>query len=99
MVSLLQKQTSGIRRLGAAALDLAYVAAGRYDGFWEANLKKWDIAAGVLLVTEAGGVVTDFEGESKYLDSGNVVAAPNDVHREMLPVVTHCYGFAVKGPG
>jgi len=72
MTLLLQKKTSGIRRLGAAALDLAYVAAGRYDGFWEANLQKWDIAAGVLLVSEAGGLVSDFNGQSDFLESGNV---------------------------
>ena len=91
MTALLGKKTSGIRRLGAAALDLAYVAAGRYDGFWEAGLKKWDIAAGVLLVAEAGGFVTDFKGECDYLNSGNVVAATKSVHLDMLPVVKGCY--------
>jgi myo-inositol-1(or 4)-monophosphatase len=65
---------SGIRRAGAAALDLAYVAAGRVDGFWEIGLKAWDIAAGALLITEAGGMISDFQGKEDHLISGNVVA-------------------------
>lgn len=91
MVGLLHEQTSGIRRLGAAALDLAYVAAGRYDGFWEANLKVWDIAAGVLIVTEAGGVVTDLHGGDDYLMSGHVLAAPSGVHVDMLNIIKAHY--------
>lgn len=66
-------RVSGIRRAGAAALDLAYVAAGRVDGFWEAGLKAWDIAAGSLLTTEAGGKVSDFWGTEDYLQNGHVV--------------------------
>ncbi len=68
------KQTAGIRRAGAASLDLAYVAAGRLDGFWEIGLSQWDIAAGVLLVREAGGLLGDFKGGSSYMDTGNIVA-------------------------
>jgi len=71
----LTAQTTGIRRAGAASLDLAYVAAGRVDGFWELGLASWDIAAGSLLVQEAGGLVTDLNGGATYLDSGNIVAA------------------------
>lgn len=71
----LTSQTTGIRRAGAASLDLAYVAAGRVDGFWELGLASWDIAAGSLLVQEAGGLVTDLDGGTNYLDSGNIVAA------------------------
>jgi len=67
-------QTAGIRRPGAAALDLAYVAAGRLDGFWEIGLKPWDLAAGTLLINEAGGFVTDFNGGNKWLETGNLVA-------------------------
>lgn len=93
MTDLLSQQTSGLRRLGAAALDLAYIAAGRYDGFWEANLKAWDIAAGALLVIEAGGVVTDLKGEENYLESGNVLAANPGVHKDMLAVTKACYPF------
>jgi myo-inositol-1(or 4)-monophosphatase len=68
-------QAAGIRRAGSAALDLAYVAAGRLDGFWEIGLNAWDMAAGVLLIREAGGIVTDFSGEGNYLETGNVIAA------------------------
>lgn len=91
MEDLLALQTSGIRRLGAAALDLAYIACGRYDGFWEANLQSWDIAAGALLVTEAGGVVSELDGSAGYLESGNIVAATNSVHRAMLDVTVNRY--------
>ena len=66
--------SAGIRRLGSAALDLAYTACGRFDGFWEMRLNPWDIAAGSLLVQEAGGNVSDFDGSGRYLYSGNVVA-------------------------
>jgi myo-inositol-1(or 4)-monophosphatase len=72
--------TSGVRRLGAAALDLAYVAAGRYDGFWEFGLFPWDIAAGLLLVREAGGFVSDLAGGQTMMTSGNVLAANGHLH-------------------
>jgi len=72
--------TSGVRRFGAATLDLAYVAAGRCEGFWEIGLKPWDIAAGMILVREAGGYVSDFDGSANPLDSGNVVAANDHLH-------------------
>lgn len=73
-------QVAGIRRFGAATLDLAYVAAGRYDGYWEAGLNAWDIAAGVLLVREAGGYVTDFKGSQDVLKTGDVIAANDHLH-------------------
>jgi myo-inositol-1(or 4)-monophosphatase len=72
--------TSGVRRLGAAALDLAYVAAGRYDGFWEFGLFPWDIAAGLLLVREAGGFVSDLAGGQTMMTSGDVLAANGHLH-------------------
>ncbi len=77
----------GVRRAGAAALDLAYVAAGRLDGFWEFGLQPWDIAAGALLVREAGGMVADAEGGDAYLASGDVLAGSPRVLREMLTTV------------
>jgi myo-inositol-1(or 4)-monophosphatase len=89
--ALLAYQTSGIRRLGAAALDLAYVAAGRYDGFWEAGLKPWDIAAGALIVQEAGGQVCDFVGGTDFLSSGNIVAACPTLIDDMIKVTSGCY--------
>lgn len=79
--------TAGIRRPGSAALDLAYVACGRVDGYWELNLKPWDIAAGALIVQEAGGIVTDFMGGEKFLDSGNIVAANPKMLKEMAKVI------------
>jgi myo-inositol-1(or 4)-monophosphatase len=81
------KDVAGIRRMGAASLDLAYVAAGRFEGFWEAGLQPWDIAAGVLLVREAGGFVTDFKGDKNVLASGNVVAANAKLHKQFLDLV------------
>jgi len=71
-------QTSGVRRMGAAALDLAYVAAGRFDGFWETGLQPWDIAAGLLLVREAGGFVTDLAGRAEEALTARTVVAAND---------------------
>lgn len=91
MQALLAYETSGIRRLGAAALDLAYVAAGRYDGYWEAKLKPWDIAAGALLVKEAGGQVCDFAGGEEYLASGNIVAACPSLINDMISVTSRYY--------
>jgi myo-inositol-1(or 4)-monophosphatase len=80
-------QTSGIRRPGSAALDLADVAAGRFDGFWEQRLSAWDVAAGVLLVREAGGVVTDFAGRAIGAEPGPVVAGNPAIHEWLLRVV------------
>ena len=76
--------SAGVRRFGSAALDLAYVAAGRFDGFWEHGLKNWDIAAGILLVREAGGFVSDFTSRDRVMHSGDVVAANPSLHAELL---------------
>jgi myo-inositol-1(or 4)-monophosphatase len=76
----LMKDTAGIRRAGAAALDLAWVACGRMDGFWELGLLPWDMAAGVLLIQEAGGIVTDLEGGTRYFETGNLIAANPKLH-------------------
>ena len=76
-----------MRRGGSAALDLAYVAAGRMDGFWEFGLKPWDIAAGELLLKESGAIMTDFNGGNDYMKSGNVVAANPKLLKEMLTVL------------
>ena len=81
-------QTAGVRRFGSAALDLAYVAAGRYDGFWERALSPWDLAAGMLLVREAGGFVTDFAGNhDTVLYGGDTVAANAGLHAALLGMV------------
>jgi myo-inositol-1(or 4)-monophosphatase len=78
---------SGIRRPGAAALDLAWVAAGRLDGFWEIGLSPWDMAAGVLLVREAGGLVGDLDGGEKFLDNGRIVASNGKIFGAILKVL------------
>ena len=79
--------SAGVRRMGTASLDLAFVAAGRYEGFWEAGLKPWDIAAGLLLVQEAGGFVTDFAGGKSMLATGDVVAGNPKVHKPFLDLL------------
>lgn len=76
-------QTCGIRRLGSAAMDLAWVAAGRADGFWEYDLKPWDIAAGALLVQEAGGVISNLDGSDLDLMSGSILAAPKGIYSKL----------------
>lgn len=87
MFRALTTECAGIRRAGAAALDLAYVAAGRLDGFWEIGIMEWDMAAGILLIKEAGGVVTDFSFNDNYLESGNVIAGSPKMHQLMYGLI------------
>jgi myo-inositol-1(or 4)-monophosphatase len=87
MLRPVMEKAAGVRRPGAAALDLAYVAAGRYDGFFELGLKPWDVAAGSLLITEAGGLVGNLQGEADYLFSGEVLAAPPKVFSQMVSLL------------
>jgi myo-inositol-1(or 4)-monophosphatase len=93
----LMPQVAGIRRFGAAALDLAWVAAGRYDGFWELNLKQWDIAAGLVLVREAGGFITDPQGGDAYYAEGNVVAGNQALQAKLREVVADGIAAAEAG--
>ncbi len=79
--------TAGVRRAGAACLDLAYVAAGRLDGFWEIGLSEWDMAAGVLLIQEAGGMVGELDGDTRYLESGNLVCGTPKVYAALLKAI------------
>lgn len=88
MLGHVLENTAGIRRPGAAALDLAYVAAGRLDGFWEFGLKVWDIAAGSLLIREAGGLISELQGNGDYLESGNVVAGTPKIHDALKKLLT-----------
>jgi myo-inositol-1(or 4)-monophosphatase len=81
------EKTAGQRRPGAASLDLAYVATGRYDGFWEFGLSPWDMAAGSLLISEAGGLVSDLAGDANYLQTGNVVAGTPKVFAPLLKLI------------
>ncbi|HHQ49423.1 MAG TPA: inositol monophosphatase [Acidobacteria bacterium] len=80
-------QSKAVRRAGAAALDLAYTAAGLFDGFFEFQLSPWDIAAGALMVREAGGVVSDMDGGDRFLKTGDVLCGPAGVHRQVLGIV------------
>jgi len=80
------RSTSGLRRAGSASLDLVYTASGRYDGFFEVGLKPWDLAAGALVVMEAGGIVTDVRGGPDFLEEGSVVAAGSRLHPAMLAI-------------
>lgn len=88
MFKIMTENCAGMRRAGSAALDLAYVAAGRLDGFFEKTLKPWDIAAGSLLITEAGGLVGNFSGESDYLHQGDVLAGSPKVFGQMVSLLS-----------
>jgi myo-inositol-1(or 4)-monophosphatase len=85
--SAMQQQVAGLRRFGAAALDLAWIAAGRLDGYWERDLKPWDMAAGSILVREAGGFVTDCDGGTDMFGTGHVAAGNEAIHKELLRVL------------
>ena len=76
-----------IRKFGSGSLDMAYVAAGRCDGFWARNLNYWDIAAGIILVKEAGGFVTDFYGENKYLENKTILVTNSKINKEMIEIL------------
>jgi myo-inositol-1(or 4)-monophosphatase len=88
-LSTIMSEVAGLRRTGSAALDLAWTAAGRFDGYWERNIKAWDIAAGAVLVREAGGFVTDVDGSDRMLDTGNVLAGNVSIHKAMLGLLNH----------
>ena len=88
--------TPGVRRCGSAALDLASVAAGRFDGFWERGLNPWDVAAGILLVREAGGVVTDMDGGARPMEIGSLIASNELLHPQFLKLLTEA-GKGVQG--
>ena len=90
------RSTSGIRRPGSAALDLAYVAAGWFDGFWEIGLSKWDIAAGALIVKEAGGIVSDFNQKQAWLKTGNIIASNAKIYDNFLAIIQKNMSQALK---
>ena len=76
-----------LRKMGSASLDMAYVAAGRCDGFWQRNLNYWDIAAGIILVKEAGGFVTDIKGEDKYIENKTILVTNSKISKEMIEIL------------
>jgi len=90
-------EVSDIRRAGSAAIDLAYLASGRVEGFFELNLSPWDIASGSLLITEAGGIITDFGGGKDYLSTGNIVAGNASIHGELLAKIKQVFQGVVDG--
>ena len=93
----LMQKTAGLRRPGSAAIDLAWMAAGRYDGFFETGLKPWDIAAGCLLITEAGGMVSDLSGNDTYLGTGHICAGNPEIHPQLLQVIAPHLTAGLKG--
>jgi myo-inositol-1(or 4)-monophosphatase len=95
-IAATQRAFAGLRRYGAAALDLAWIAAGRLDAYWERDLSPWDLAAGALLVREAGGFVTDIDGGDAILQKGNVVAGNETMHRELLRLLREAEKAAAK---
>lgn len=86
-LNAMMDSVAGIRRTGSAAIDLAWTAAGRFDAFWERNLKSWDLAAGVVLVREAGGTVSDLDGGEAMLETGNILAANSEIRKGLLPAL------------
>ena len=84
----IMSQCAGVRRTGSAALDLAWIAAGRFDGYWEHGIKPWDMAAGIVIVREAGGFISDADGDSEMLDKGSIIAANPNIHKELLMLLT-----------
>ena len=87
LVRAVATSVAGIRRFGSAALDLAWVASGRYDGFWESGLSPWDVQAGILLVREAGGFVTDFRGGTEIVERRELLAANDVLHSKLHKVL------------
>ena len=85
------REVSGVRRTGSAAIDLAWTAAGRFDAYWERGIQAWDMAAGILLVREAGGIVTDLDGKDDMLSKGHILAANLPIHKAMTSVIENCY--------
>ena len=97
-LAAIMSATSGVRRMGSAALDLAYVAAGRFDGFWEFGLAPWDVAAGLLLVREAGGYVSDLAGGHQMMTTGDVLAANDHLHLPLAALIREALrGRRVRG--
>ena len=79
--------SAGIRRFGSAALDLAYVAAGRFDGFWETDLKPWDIAAGIIMIREAGGMISELDGRDQMLNTGSIIATNPSLYQDLMQII------------
>lgn len=96
VMNTLATGSAGIRRCGSAALDLAYVAAGRYDAYWEIGIQAWDMAAGILLVQEAGGLISDYQGGTNSLENGHIVAASAKAFKPTLQAVNQAYSALLR---
>jgi len=96
MLDMVAGETSGIRRMGSAALDLAYVAAGRYDAFWEFALSPWDIAAGLVILREAGGIVTEVDGRDQMMSSGDILASNGELHNDLRNLLAKATDSSAK---
>lgn len=90
-LNTIMPRVAGVRRMGSAALDMAYVAAGRYDAYWESPINSWDVAAGIILVKEAGGYVYDLNDKDKVLESGSVLASNTDLYKPLRDLLKPCY--------
>jgi myo-inositol-1(or 4)-monophosphatase len=86
-MTAIQDKVAGLRRFGAASLDMAFIAAGRLDGYWERNLQPWDMAAGQIMIREAGGIVSGFEGDDDPLTTGHVICGNEFVHAELVKIL------------
>ena len=86
-LTAIQDKVAGFRRFGAASLDLAFIAAGRLDGYWERNLQPWDMAAGQIMIREAGGIISGMEGDDDPLKTGHVIAGNEFVHNELVKIL------------
>ena len=89
MLKTVMAKTSGVRRLGSAALDLAYVAAGRYEGYWEAGLSPWNVAAGIIIVREAGGMVSEVNGQANMLYGNSILATNQQLYDRIRRLLMH----------
>ena len=89
MLKTVMAKTSGVRRLGSAALDLAYVAAGRYEGYWEVGLSPWDVAAGIIVVREAGGMVSEVNGQGNMLYGNSILATNQHLYDPIRRLLMH----------
>jgi myo-inositol-1(or 4)-monophosphatase len=91
VLSYLMQNTRGIRRFGSAAIDLSWVASGKFDGFWEYGLKPWDVAAGSFIVKQAGGVVSDFSGGDTYLHGRQIICGNPNIYSQLLKVIRNFF--------
>jgi myo-inositol-1(or 4)-monophosphatase len=96
-IEVVMQRVAGVRRTGSAALDLAWTAAGRFDAYFERNIKPWDMAAGIVMLRESGGTISDLEGQGEMMDTGDVICGNKDIHRQLLPLLVRKPAAPVVG--